>query len=122
MNESSALTTPSAIASFGSPRSSARDEHAIALGEPAGEPEHLDFLRRLVARADVAQVVELPALGRPAEEQGVLQRREVRLAEKARQDRDDEQHAAATGCSASERGAERDERERVLRPCRGAAR
>ena len=71
-------------------------ERAIALDQPRREAEELDFLGRPVARADVAHVVELAPLRRPSKQQRVRQAGEVRLADEARQHRDDEQHDAAT--------------------------
>ena len=93
----------------------------VALGEPAGEPEHLHFLRGLVARADVAQVVELPALGRPAEEQ------EYPSAAKCVSPR--KLGSTATASSSSSHGLYATsaapsvtQRQHVLRRCRAAAR
>ena len=55
------------------------------------EAEHLDFLRRLVARADVAEVVQLAPLRRPAEEQRVRSDAKCVSPRKLGSDRDDEQ-------------------------------
>ena len=86
-------------------------ERGVSVGEPAGEPEHLHLFRRLVARPDIAQVVELAALGCTAEEQGVRQRREVRLADEAGQDgeREQEQQPRVVQHQRGAEGAERDD-------------
>ena len=89
-------------------------QHAIPLGEPPGETKQLHFLRRVGARTDPTQIVQLTSLGRPSVEQGILHGGEPRFAEEAGDDRDDEQdHEPRT--EREQAGAERHERQRVLR-------
>ena len=88
-------------------------ERSVSIDEPGREAEELHLLGRPVARADVANVVELAALRRPAKEQRVRERREMRLAEEARQHRDDEEHEQPRRLR-RERDAQRDEREHAL--------
>ena len=59
-------------------------EGAKTVGEKAGEAEDLNLLGRIVGGAGLAQVVQLPALGRPAVDQRVAALIEVRLAQKGR--------------------------------------
>src|SRR2546423_2438765 len=46
---------------------------AIPVGQPGSQTEHLHFLRGLVARTDVTQVIQLAAFRRPAEQQRVTE-------------------------------------------------
>ena len=73
----------------------------------------MDFLRRLVAGADVPQIVELPPRRGPTGEERVLERGEVRLSEEAWQDGDgkDQEQPWAVHEQGS---AERHQRQHVL--------
>jgi len=51
----------------------------------------VSLFRRLVARADESEVVELPALRRPAKQERVSESGEVGLAKEARYHRDREE-------------------------------
>src|SRR5689334_9335397 len=64
---------------------------AIPVSEPGGETEHLHFLRRLVARADVTQIIQLSAFWRPPEEEGIAERCEMSLAQEAGNDGESKQ-------------------------------
>ena len=66
-------------------------QRGVAAHEEVRQAEKLDLLGHLVRRAGVAQVIEQPSLGRPLEQEGITERREVRLAEKRRQHRHDEE-------------------------------
>ena len=88
-------------------------EDAVAVGQPRRQSEHLDFFGCGIARRDVAQIVEEPPLRRPSEEQRVPERGEMRLADEAREDREDE-HEQEDRLERDDRAAERHDGQRVL--------
>ena len=85
----------------------------VAGDQVVAQAEELDLLRRGIAGRHVAEVVELPALGGPAVEEGVAEPGEVGLAEEAREHGQPQQQQEPR-VEGEQRGHERGEGERAL--------
>ena len=88
-------------------------QRGVALRYPRGQPEHLHFFRRLVARAYVAEIIKLAPLRSPAKKQRVAQRREVSFPQEARYHGDREKQEEPRTVR-DQRSSERQQRECVL--------